>query len=126
VDERAFVEALMAAVPEAFEGPRAREHYLEGEPLTHPALGDARIWLEDHAIKVSLLGRGARVRSGREDVVRRFWDFVEQQARAGAGDVQLETLLHLECFDGVVWVRYLDEYLGPRTRELFTGVRAVP
>ena len=95
----------MAAVPEAFEGPLAREHYLEGEPLTYPALGDARIWLEDHAIKGSLLGRGARVRSGREDVVRRFWDFVEQQARAGAGDVELETLLHLECFDGVVWVQ---------------------
>jgi hypothetical protein len=67
----------MAAVPEAFEAPLAREQYLEGEPLTHPALGD----------------------------------------------VQLETLLHLECFDGVVWVHYLDEYFGPRTRELFTGVR---
>jgi hypothetical protein len=123
MDDRGFVEALMAAVPEAFEGPLAREHYLEGEPLTYPALGDARIWLEDHAIKVSLLGRGARVRCGREDVVRRFWDFVEQQARAGAGDVELETLLHLECFDGVVWVQYLDEYLGTRTRALLTGVR---
>jgi hypothetical protein len=66
VDERAFVEALMAAVPEAFEGPLARAHYLEGEPLTYPALGDACIWLEDHAIKIWLLGRGARVRSGRE------------------------------------------------------------
>jgi hypothetical protein len=126
VDERAFVEALMAAVPEAFDGPLAREHYLEGEPLTYPALGDARIWLEDHAIKVSLLGRGARVRSGREDVVRRFWDFVEQQAQAGAGDAQLQTLLCLECFEEVVWVKDLDAYLGPRTRELRMGTPGDP
>jgi hypothetical protein len=126
MDDRRFVEALMAAMPEAFDGPSAREHYLDGQPLPHPALGDARIWLEDHAIRVPWLGRRARVRRGREDVVRRFWGFVEQQAQAGAGDAHLETLLRLECFEGVVWVKDLDEYLGPRTRELLMGTPGDP
>jgi hypothetical protein len=61
------------------------------------------------------------VRGGHEDVVRRFWDFVERQAQAGAGDSELETLLYLECFEGNAWIEHLREYLGPRTRVLYNG-----
>ena len=131
MDDRRFVEALMAAVPEAFDRPSAREHYLDDEPLPYAALGDARCWLDDHAIKVPwfgrrALGRRARVRRGREDVVRRFWDFVEQRAQAGAGDVELENLLFFQCFEGVSWLEDLIEYLGPRTRELVMGTPGDP
>ena len=123
MDERGFVEALMAAMPEAFDGPTAREDFLDDEPLTYPALGHARIWLEDHAIKVRWVPLRASVRPGREDVVRRFWAFVEDQALAGAGDVALENLLQIECFEGVGWVEDLGEYLGPRTRELLVDAQ---
>lgn len=115
------MEALIAAVPEAFSRPDAGEHYLDGGPLAYSALGDARIWLEDHAIKVGPFAWRARVRPGHEEVVRRFWAFVEQQAQAGAGDSELETLLHLECFEGNAWIGHLSEYLGPRTRVLYNG-----
>jgi hypothetical protein len=121
VDGRGFVEALMAAVPEAFGRPDARDQYLGDEPLAYCALGDARSWLEDHAIKVAPFARRARVRPGQEDVVRRFWAFVEQQAQAGAGDREVETLLQLECFEGNAWIGHLGAYLGPRTRLLYNG-----
>jgi hypothetical protein len=116
MDEAAFVDALIAALPEAFPD---RERYVyEDGMLSYPALGDALIWLEDHAIRIRLLPRRAFVRRGREDAMRRFWDFVEEQAVAGAGDTELENLLAIECFEGVGWVEDLGEYLGPRTREL--------
>ena len=126
MDERGFVEALMTALPEAFDEATAREHYLDDEPLAYPALGDARIWLEDHAIKIWLVPLRASVRPGCEDVVRRFWAFVEGQAQAGAGDVALENLLQIECFEGVGWVEDLGEYLGPRTRELLVQAQDAP
>ena len=63
----------------------------------------------------------ARVRPGYDDVVRRFWAFVEQQAQAGAGDSELETLLYLQCFEGNAWIAHLSAYLGPRTRLLYNG-----
>jgi hypothetical protein len=122
MDDRGFVEALMAAMPEAFAGSSARSHDREGDdPLPYRELGDARIWLEDHAIKVAPFAWRARVRSGHEDVVRRFWAFVEQQAQAGAGDSELETLLYLQCFEGNAWIEHLSQYLGPRTRLLYNG-----
>jgi hypothetical protein len=121
MDERAFVEALLAAMPE-LSGDRDR--YLDEQgALAYPALGDARIWLEDHAIAVRRLPLRASVRPGREDVVRRFWDFVEAQAVAAAGDDDLENLLQIECFEGVGWVEDLGEYLGPRTRELLADAQ---
>jgi hypothetical protein len=122
VDERGFVEALMAAVPEAFVGWSATSHDLQDDdPLPYRDLGHARIWLEDHAIKVAPFAWRARVRPGHEDVVRRFWGFVEEQAEAGPGDSELETLLYLECFEGNAWIEHLSEYLGPRTRLLYNG-----
>jgi hypothetical protein len=122
VDERGFVEALMTAIPEAFSdaSPNGRE-LDEDDPLPYGVLGDARSWLEDHAIKVAPFAWRARVRRGQEDVVRRFWAFVEQQAQAGAGDSELETLLYLQCFEGNAWIAHLSEYLGPRTRLLYNG-----
>jgi hypothetical protein len=122
VDERGFVEALRTAMPEAFADSSPSRRGLEADdPLAYAALGDARIWLEDHAIKVAPFAWRARVRRGQEDVVRRFWGFVEQRAQAGAGDSELETLLYLECFEGNAWVEHLSDYLGPRTRLLYNG-----
>jgi hypothetical protein len=123
VDERGFVEALIAAMPEAFDGPTAREDFLDDEPLAYPALGHARSWLEDDAIKVWWVPLRARVRPGCEDAVRRFWAFVEEQAQAGAGDVELANLLQIECFEGAGWVEDVGEYLGPRTRELLVDAQ---
>jgi hypothetical protein len=121
MDEEAFVDALIAALPEAFPD---RGRYVDEEgALAYPALGDARIWLEDHAIRVHHMPLRASVRSGSEDVLRRFWRFVEEQAVAGAGDTQLENLLAIECFEGVGWVEDLGEYLGPRTRELLADAQ---
>lgn len=116
MDEAAFVQALRAAMPEAF-GDR------DDDSLAYPALGDARIWLEEHAIRVRRRPLRASVRPGFEDAVRRYWHFVEDQARAGAGDGDLETLLQIECFEGVGWVEDLGDYLGPRTRELLTDAQ---
>jgi hypothetical protein len=104
VDERSFVESLRAAIPEAFTDAAD----LSEEPLLYVALGDARIWLEDHA---------------HVEVVRRFWDFIEEQAQRGKGDRALETLLQIECFEGVGWVEDVSELLGPATRVLLEDAR---
>jgi hypothetical protein len=121
MDDWAFVEALMAALPEAFAEAGEDVYDLDGEPLSYPALADARMWLEEHALKISVLPRRARVRPEHADAVKRFWDFVEEQARAGKGDTELETLLAIECFEGVVWVEDVGEYLGPATQDLRAG-----
>jgi hypothetical protein len=119
VDERAFVEALMAAVPEAFADERERQRYRE-EPLVYGALADARIWLEEHALDLPLIGqrRPARVRPEHAGALRRFWNFVEEQAQAHQGDREVETLLQIECFEGVGWVEDVMDLVGPRTRVL--------
>jgi hypothetical protein len=66
----------------------------------------------------------ASVRSGREDVVRRFWGFVEEQAEHAADDVHLRSLLQIECFEGVGWVEDVIEYLGPRTRDVLADAHS--
>ena len=106
----------MAAVPEAFTD-RDAEDFRE-EPLAYTALGHVRIWLEENALQVSFLPRKARVRAQHVDVFQRFWDFVETQACSHRGDGELETLLQIECFEGVGWVSDVSAYLGPRTHEL--------
>ena len=119
MNARAFVEELMAAVPEAFAEEGDRDFYLGDEPLSYPALGAARIWLEEHAIDVSFARRpAARLRDDHADAFRRFWAFVERQAEAAADDEHLATLLQIECFEGVGWVEDLVDHLGPRTRAL--------
>jgi hypothetical protein len=115
MDARAFVEALIDAVPEALD----REAELE-DPLPYIALGSARMWIEEHALRVDLIRRRRTVRN--EEPLRRFWDFVERQL--AAGDREVENLVAIECFEGVVWVEEVIEYLGPRTRELFRQARA--
>jgi hypothetical protein len=122
VDDRRFVEGLMAAVPEAFTDPEDHDYYLE-EPLPYVALGHARIWLEDNALKISYRREQAKVRPKHADVVRRFWDFVETQAEGGKGDGDMETLLAIECFEGVGWVEDVAEYLGPATRALLVDAQ---
>jgi hypothetical protein len=123
VDDRSFVEALMVAVPEAFTDRGVVEDLL-GEPLPYTALAHARIWLEDNALRISIVPRRARLRPEHVDVFRRFWDFVEAQALSGKGDGELETLLQIECFEGVGWVEDLSEYVGPSTRDLLHDARA--
>ncbi len=121
MDGRSFVAALIAAVPEAFDGDD--DAFDEDGALAYPALGNARSYLEDHAIRIHRLPLRASVRPGGEDVLRRFWDFVEEQAQAGAGDERLETLLQIECFEGVGWVEDLIEFVRPRTRELLADAQ---
>jgi hypothetical protein len=33
-------------------------------------------------------------------------------------DTDMQTLLQLECFEGVSWIADVDEYLGPATQAL--------
>ena len=121
MDDRRFVDELMAAVPQAFTE-RDAEDFRE-DPLTYTALGHARIWLEAHALQVSSFPRTTRVRTEHVRVFQRFWDFVERQACSGKGDGELETLLQIECFEGVGWVDDVSTYLGPRTGELLSEAR---
>ena len=115
----------MAAVPEAFADTDDHEHYYLGdEPLPYPALGDARIWLEDHALEISsMVRRHAEVKAEHAEAFARFWDFVESQARAARDDPALRTMLQIECFEGVGWVEDVVQYLGPETRELLVDAQ---
>jgi hypothetical protein len=65
VDERRFVESLIAAVPEAFAVP---DDQLD-DPLPYVSLGWAPSWLEEHALQISLLPRRASVRPEHADVM---------------------------------------------------------
>lgn len=121
MDDRRFVHELLAAVPEAFTDREAQD--LREEPLAYIALGHARIWLEEHALRISMVPRRARVRARHLGTFERFWDFVETQACRGRGDGDLETLLQIECFEGVGWVSDVAEHLGPRTRELLVDAQ---
>src|SRR3954454_2630133 len=58
---RADSLSLMAAVPEAVADPGDHEYYRGDEPLTYPALGDARMWIEDHALEFSGMARLQRM-----------------------------------------------------------------
>ena len=106
----------MGALPEAFEQPHDREFFLGREPLAYPAFAQARIWLEDDVLEEE--DGAVRVPEDRADLVRRFWRFVEEQAEAHRGDEAMETLLAIECFEGVLWIDDVVDWLGPRTRHL--------
>jgi hypothetical protein len=97
VDDRSFVESLMSAVPEAFTDPGDRERYLD-EPLSYVALGHVRIWLEDNALRISMLPMRARVRPEDVDVLRRLLGLrrgagAERQGRQLAGDAVADPVL---------------------------------
>jgi hypothetical protein len=118
VHERRFVEDLITAVPEAFPD---RERQLE-DPLPYVALGEARIWIEEHALRIKRHPMRATVRPEHADALRRFWDFVETHAATADGD--MKTLLQIESFEGVGWVEDVSDYLGPATRALLEDAQA--
>jgi hypothetical protein len=120
VDSERIVRELSAALPEAFEGRDLVEHYYSewGEPeqrwLPYIAVADARMWIEEHVLAIDPLARVARVRPGGEDALRRYFDYFEGLASDLQRDVQ--NLLEIELFEGVVWVQDVIDYVGPHTR----------
>jgi hypothetical protein len=120
VDSERIVRDLAAALPEAFEGRDLVEDYYSdgGEPdqrwLAYIAVADARMWIEEHALRIDVVRRVARVRPGAEDALRRYFDYFETVAPDLERDVQ--NLLEIELFEGVVWVQDVIDYVGPHTR----------
>jgi hypothetical protein len=120
VDSERIILGLAAALPEAFEGRDLVEHYSsEGDDpaqrwLPYIAVADARMWIEEHALDIDPLARVARVRPGDEDALRRYFDYFEALASDLERDVQ--NLLEIELFEGVVWVQDVIDYVGPHTR----------
>jgi hypothetical protein len=53
-------------------------------------------------------------RAGREDALRRYFDYFETLAPDLERDVQ--NLLEVELFEGVVWVQDVIDYVGPHMR----------
>jgi hypothetical protein len=120
VDSEGIVRDLAAALPEAFEGRDLVEHYYSdwGEPeqrwLPYIAVADARTWIEEHVLDIDPLARVARVRPGGQGALRRYFDYFEALAPDLERDVQ--NLLEIELFEGVVWVQDVIDYVGPHTR----------
>ena len=54
------------------------------------------------------------MRPGGEDALRRYFDYFESLAPDLERDVQ--NLLEIELFEGVVWVQDVIDYVGPHTR----------
>jgi hypothetical protein len=128
MNEERFVLDLAAALPEAFAGRDVRaDYYYEYDDswLTYPALGDARIWIEEHAIRIDGARRRVEVLPGGEDSLRRFFGYIEDVAADASPDERLANLLMIELFEGVVWTGDLIEYLGPHTRALLEEARMV-
>lgn len=120
MDSERIIRDLAAALPEAFEGhDLVKDYYSDwGEPdqrwLPYIAVADARMWIEDHALSIDVLRRVARVCPGGEDALRRYFDCFESLASDLERDVQ--NLLEIELFEGVVWVQDVIDYVGPHTR----------
>jgi hypothetical protein len=120
VDAERIVRGLAAALPEAFDGRDLAENYYSdwGEPeqrwLSYVAVGDARMWIEEHVLDIDPVARVARVRPGGEDALRRYFDYFESLAPDLERGVQ--NLLEIELFEGVVWVQDVIDYVGPHTR----------
>ena len=97
MDCERFVRDLAAALPEAFAGVDLEDAYYSdwGPPeqrwLAYGALADARMWLEEHAMRIDPLRRVARVRPGGEDALRRYFGYVEPLA--GDPDPSMQNLL---------------------------------
>jgi len=120
VDSERIVRGLAAALPEAFAGrDLAADYYSdEGEPeqrwLPYVAVADARMWVEEHVLQIDPVACVARVRPGREDALRRYFEYFETLAPDLERDMQ--NLLEIELFEGVVWVQDVIDYVGPQTR----------
>ncbi|MDA0179391.1 hypothetical protein OJ997_03710 [Solirubrobacter phytolaccae] len=116
-----FVEQLRAAVPEAFTGCAPDEFDDEDGALTYPALAHALFWLDDHAVKFSWLRRRrGSVRPEFEDVMRRFWTYLERVLE-DPGELDAETLIWIECFEHDDWT-VAERFMGPRTLALRSGL----
>ena len=124
MDSERIIRDLAAALPEAFEGRDLVEDYYSdwGEPderwLPYVAVADARMWIEEHVLRIDVVRRVARVRPGGEDALRRYFDYFETVAANLERDVQ--NLLEIELFEGVVWVQDVIDYVGPHTRAVMS------
>jgi hypothetical protein len=126
MDQEAIIRGLAAALPEAFAGRDLREEYAEwGEPeqdwLAYIAVPDARTWIERNALDIDHDACVARVRPGGEDALRRYFDYFETLASDPGPDLQ--NLLMIELFEGVVWVQHVIDYVGPHTRAVLDRAR---
>ena len=127
MDSERIIRDLAAALPEAFEGRDLVSDYYSdgGEPeqrwLPYSAVADARIWIEEHALDIDPLACVTRVRPGGEAALRRYFDYFEGLAPDLERDVQ--NLLEIELFEGVVWVQVVIDYVGPHTRAVMGRAR---
>jgi hypothetical protein len=85
-------------------------------------VADARMWIEEHALRIDVLRRAARVRPDGEDALRRYFDYFESLASDLERDIQ--NLLEIELFEGVVWVQDVIDYVGPHTRAVMGRAQA--
>jgi hypothetical protein len=108
MDDARVVRQLAAALPEAFAGRDV------GDELPYGAMGTARRWIEDRALKRRFF-RVVGVRPEAEAPLARLLAYVESLA---GEDDDARTLVSVELFEGAVWVDAIADRLGPRTREL--------
>jgi hypothetical protein len=117
-----FVSGLRDALPEAFADCDVDEFIDEDGALAYPALSHALSWLADHALARDGWGlrRSVLVRTEAEDAMRRFWRFIETAAADEPGDLDVETLVWIECFEHDDW-DVATAFMGPATRALRDG-----
>ena len=64
------------------------------------------------------------MRPGGEDALRRYFDHFESLAPDLERDIQ--NLLEIELFEGVVWVQDVIDYVGPHTRAVMGRAQRAP
>ena len=125
-----FCLGVAVALPEAFEGVDAQQEYRARAPspssgselgtedehwMPYIACARAKTWLATDALAIDFVMKSARVRPGREDAVRRFFEFIETAFARSRGGLRQGTIVCL--FEATPWIEDLSEYLGPCTLE---------
>jgi hypothetical protein len=98
MDDERFVRELVTALPEAFDADWEDDYSDADGWLGYTALGSARSWLEDHALRIAWLGRRrgrAGVRPEGEEPLRRFFAYIEQVAQEADEEAQGLLLIEL-------------------------------